>query len=147
MRPRSALCVIQLLARTKSTLAIRGDAPLRKTLLLRTGSSGLAGLLLQDLADVADPLLLVRIRLAQAADLRRHLADTLPVDAGDGQAVRLRVHRDLDPFRDREDHGVRVAEREHDLVAFDRGLEADPHDVELLAEARRDAHDGVVREG
>src|SRR5687768_10917789 len=50
--------------------------------------AGLSSLLLQHLAGVADALLLVGIRLAQTADVRRHLADGLAVDAGHGD-VRL----------------------------------------------------------
>src|SRR5512144_1865123 len=49
----------------------------RSPLLGSAGGAGLAGLLLQDLAHVADPLLLVRVGLAEAADLRRHLAHLL----------------------------------------------------------------------
>src|SRR2546427_178521 len=64
------------------------------------GRPGLARLLLQDLAQVADPLLLVGVGLPEAADLRRHLAHLLAVDTGDGDPGLL-VHRDLDPFRDR----------------------------------------------
>src|SRR3954464_15541062 len=70
--------------------------------------SRLAGLLLQHFAGVADTLLLVRIRLAQAADVRRHLPDQLPIDAG-YRDVRLLVDGHVDPLRDVEDHRVRVA--------------------------------------
>src|SRR5512136_294228 len=62
---------------------------------LRAGGPGLAGLLLEDLADVANALLLVRIRLAQTADLRGDLSDLLAVDAGDHE-VSLLLDRDLD---------------------------------------------------
>src|SRR6185295_11662007 len=51
----------------------------------RARRARLAGLLLQDLARVADPLLLVRIGLAQAPDLGRHLAHLLAVDPGHRQ--------------------------------------------------------------
>src|SRR5262245_14073454 len=64
-------------------------------MLFRTGRAGLARLLLEHLAHVADALLLVGIRLAQAADLRRHLAHPLAVDARHGHP-RLLVHRHLD---------------------------------------------------
>src|SRR6476659_7728974 len=50
----------------------------------------LAGLLLQHFACVADALLLVRIRLAQATNIRRDLADLLAIDASD-RDVRLLV--------------------------------------------------------
>src|SRR5881227_2690329 len=70
----------------------RGTHAARRSPLFRAGCSRLARLLLQHLAHVADALLLVRVRLAQLADLRRHLADLLAVDPGDGDAVRLGVH-------------------------------------------------------
>src|SRR5713101_3248985 len=82
----------------------------RELLRGRSRRARLARLLLEDLAHVADALLLVRVRLAQAPDLRRHLAHLLAVDAGDRHAVGLRVHRDLDPGRDREHDRMRVAE-------------------------------------
>src|SRR5260221_6411691 len=110
------------------------------------GGPGLARLLLQDLAHVADPLLLVGIRLAQVVDLRRHLADLLAVDPGDGDP-RLLVHRDLDPLGDLVFDRMRIAEGEHDLAPLDRRLVAHPHDVEVLAEALRHALDGVLGEG
>src|SRR5882672_3782492 len=55
----------------------------------------LPGLLLQDLARVANALLLVRIRLAQPPDIRGDLADELPIDARHGD-VRLLLDRDVD---------------------------------------------------
>src|SRR5262245_47440644 len=58
--------------------------------------AGLAGLLLQHFAGVADALLLVGVRLAQAADVGRDLADELAVDARH-RDVRLLVDRDVDP--------------------------------------------------
>src|SRR5690349_7376036 len=66
--------------------------------LLRTG---LAGLLLQHLAGVAHALLLVRVRLAQSADVRGDLPDELTIDAGH-RDVRLLLDRDVDPLRDVE---------------------------------------------
>src|SRR5258708_1188312 len=78
------------------------------------GGSGLARLLLQDLAHVADPLLLVGVRLPQVVDLRRHLADLLAVDPGDGDPGLL-LHRDLDPLGDPVFDRLRVTEGEDDL--------------------------------
>src|SRR5262245_51306154 len=60
--------------------------------LLGSRRPGLAGLLLELLADVADPLLLVGVRTAQPADLGRDLSHLLAVDARDGHA-RLLVDR------------------------------------------------------
>ena len=62
----------------------------------------------------------------------------LTIDAGHGD-VRLLVDRDVDPGRDVEDHRVRVAEREHDLLALQLRAVADADDVEVLAEAFGDA--------
>src|SRR5262249_23120566 len=109
------------------------------------GRAGLARLLLEHLAHVADPLLLVGIGPAQLADLRRDLPHLLPVDPGDGDA-RLLVHGDLDAFGDAILDRVREAEREHDLVALDLRAIADADDVEVLAEALGHALDRVLRE-
>ena len=79
--------------------------------------SGLPDLLLQHFTGVAHALLLVRIGLAHAADVRRHLADQLAIDAGHGD-VRLLVDGDVDPARDVEHHRVRVAERELTCLPF-----------------------------
>jgi hypothetical protein len=76
---------------------------------------------------------------------RRDLADGLAVDAGDGD-VRLLVDRDVDPGRDVEHHHVRVAQREHHLLALDLRAVADADDVEVLAEALGDTDDHVVDE-
>src|SRR5262245_40100902 len=131
---------------TSPGAASRSHAARRSLVLLGRGSrrSSLPGLLLQDFSHVADALLLVRVRLAELADLRRDLAHLLAVDARHGHAVGLGVHRDLDPARDRVHHGMRVAQREHDLRALDVGLVADTDDVQLLAEPLGDAADGVV---
>src|SRR4051794_32270959 len=80
--------------------------------------SRLASLLLQHLARVADPLLLVGIRLAERSNVGGHLADQLTIDPGHGH-VRLLVDRDVDARRYVEHDGMRVAEREVDLLALD----------------------------
>src|SRR6187549_1780329 len=61
-----------------------------------TLGSRLPDLLLQHFAHVAHTLLLVRIGLAHAADVRGNLADHLPVDARH-RDVRLLVDDDVDP--------------------------------------------------
>src|SRR5205809_1593095 len=76
-------------------------------LILMLLGSGLSGLLLQHFTGVAHALLLVRIGLAQPADVGRDLSDQLAIDAGHGE-VRLLVDRDVDPVRDVEHHRVRV---------------------------------------
>src|SRR6476620_5576940 len=89
--------------------------------------------------------MLVRIRLAEPPDVRRHLADQLPIHPGHGD-VRLLVDDDVDPLRDVEYDRVRVAEREDHLLALQLGAVADADDVELLLVAFGDADYGVVDE-
>src|SRR4051812_16792741 len=104
--------------------------------------SRLPCLLLQDLARVPDTLLLVRIRLAEAADIGRDLSDELPIDAAD-RDVRLLVDRDVDSWRHVEHHGVRVAKGEHDLLALHLRAVPDADDVELALVALGDAGDRI----
>src|SRR3989440_5468561 len=80
------------------------------------------------LAGVLHALALVRLGLAEAADLRRHLADLLAVDAGDHHLGRLR-RRDRDAGRDRVDHVVAVAERDLQVLALHGGAVADAGDL------------------
>src|SRR5262249_34629176 len=115
-----------------------GDVLRHTDPLLAAGLAGLAGLQAQHLFGVLDPLALVGVGPAQAADLRGDLAHLLPVGAGDGDPVAL-VDLDLDPFGDVVDHRVRVAESELHEGALDLGAVADADDVELLAEAGRGA--------
>src|SRR5262245_20091115 len=107
--------------------------------------AGLPRLLLQDLARVADALLLVGIRLAQRADVGRDLPHELPIDARH-RHVRLLVDRDVDPVRDVEHDRMRVAQREVHLLALHFRAVADADDVEILAEAVGDALDRVGHE-
>src|SRR5215475_5575482 len=85
-------------------------------------------------AGVLHALALVRLGLAEAADLRRHLADLLAVDPGDYHLGRLRRH-DRDAGRDRIDHVVAVAERDLQVLALHGGTIADAGNLELLLEA------------
>src|ERR1700730_4402934 len=57
--------------------------------------TGLAGFLAQRFVGVADSLVLVRIRRTQGAHVRRHLAQQLPVAAGQNQRSEV-VHRLFD---------------------------------------------------
>src|SRR5262249_47002994 len=91
---------------------------------------------------IANALLLVGVRFAEPPDVRRHLPDELTIDAGH-RDVRLLVDRDVDPLRDVEHDRVRVAEREHHLLALQLGAIADADDVELALEACGHAEDGV----
>src|SRR5262245_59712599 len=104
--------------------------------------SGLPNLLLQHFARVAHALLLIRVRLAHPANVRRYLTDQLSIDAGHDN-VRLLVDGDIYPGRDVEDHRVRIAEREVHLLALELGAVTDTDDVELLLEPLGHARDGV----
>ena len=84
----------------------------------RSRGAGLARLLLQHLAHVADALLLVRVGLAQAADLRRHLAHrcrSIP-DTVTRVCFSIAI---LIPSGIVILHGMREAEGEHDFAALD----------------------------
>src|SRR5215831_14040563 len=76
------------------------------------------------LAGVLHALALVGLGLAEAADLRRHLADLAPVDAGDDHLGRLR-RRDRDAGRDRIHDVMTVAERDLQVLALHGGAIAD----------------------
>ena len=109
------------------------------SLLLR---AGLADLLAQHFAGVADALVLVRIGRAQRADIGRHLAQHLLVVAGQHQ-VRLLVDLQIDAVGQQNFDGVRIAERERRDLALDVGAVADADDVELARESGRDALHGI----
>src|SRR5690348_5302320 len=97
------------------------------------------------LAGVLHALTLVRLGRTEAAQLRRHLADLLLVDAGDDDLGRLR-RRDRDALRDRIVDVVREAELQVELLALDRSAIADAGVLELLLEALGDAGDQVVHQ-
>src|SRR5215469_5441211 len=90
------------------------------------------------LAQIHDALALVGLRLAEGADLRRHLTDALLVGAGDLDGGRL-VALDLDVRGNREHDVVAEAELELQVLALDRGAIADAADLERLAVALRHA--------
>src|SRR5262249_3397845 len=92
----------------------------------------LAGLLLDDFADVADALALVRPRLTQCADLGGELANDLLVDAlnVDLGALRLDLHRDA--IRNRDFELVGETEREDNRLALHFRLVTDALDFEVL---------------
>src|SRR5262245_38776353 len=102
-RIRCRMSSLVLILISSSTGVPSGPGPEASPCSLLRGSRGsrLARLLLQDLAHVADPLLPVRVGLAAAADLRRHLPHLLPVDPGDGDPGLL-VPRDRDPLGDKQ---------------------------------------------
>src|SRR5215469_16197789 len=90
------------------------------------------------LARIHDALALVGLRLAESADLRRHLTHALLVGAGDLDGGRL-VALDLDVGGNREHHVVAEAELELQRLALDRGAITDAADLERLAVALRHA--------
>src|SRR5215831_19064264 len=102
----------------------------------RSLRSRLAGLLLQHFTRVSDALLLIRIRLAQAANVCRDLADELAIDARYGD-VRLLVDRDVDTRGHVEHDGVRVAQGENHLFALYFRAITDANDVEIFPETLR----------
>src|SRR5829696_6822561 len=106
------------------------------------GSCALTDLPGHVLALVADALALVGLRRALLADDRRHLAHGLLGDAADDDA---RGHRDLevDSLGSLELDRVRVAERQHELLALELCAVADALDLEALLEAVRHALDHV----
>src|ERR1041384_8160509 len=101
----------------------------------RRSRSFLLAFLTEDvLARVLDALALVGLGRTEGADLGRDLPDLLLVHPGHHDLGRFR-RRDRDPFGHRIDHVVAVAERELQILALQRGTEADAGDLELLLEA------------
>src|SRR2546422_7659329 len=93
------------------SVCLRADLmDLAHSLFRRLG--GLAGLAPDLLARVADPLAFVGLGRPNRADLRRHLAHELLVDALDLHEDVV-VHRDLDPLRRVIWH--RMGEADHEL--------------------------------
>src|SRR5262249_10459275 len=83
--------------------------------------------------------------LAERADHRRHLPDTLPVGTTDGDRRRP-LAGNLDIGRDREMNVVAVAELQHQILALNRGAIADAVDLEIYGVALADAVHHVVDE-
>src|SRR3990170_6848003 len=102
----------------------------------------LAFLAEDELARVPHALALVRLRLAERADLGGDLPDLLLVGAGDHNLGRL-GRGDRDAFRDRIDDVVAVAERNLQVPALDRGAIADAGDLELALKSLGHAGDQV----
>ena len=108
--------------------------------------TGLAGLADDVLALVADALALVRLGLAEVADLGGHLADPLLVDATHDDLRGCR-HLEADAVGCGVVDRVAVAERQLEgVVALGRGAVADADDLELLGELVGDAFDHVGHE-
>src|SRR5215217_7660524 len=117
-----------------------------KLLLLGTrAGERLAGLDLDDFALVADALALVRLGLAHAAEVAGELADQLLVGAGHVDLGRA-FQRHGQPRGDRQADRVRVADRQHDVLAALLGLVADALDLQRLLVAVGHALDHVGQE-
>src|SRR4029079_3356894 len=119
--------------------------PSASWLLLPADLAGLACLAADLLAGVPDALALVRLGLAGRADLRRHLADELLVDAHDREAGGV-LELEADAGRRVDLDRVAVAEREDELVARLLRAVPDTDDLEALAVPVGDADDHVVDE-
>src|SRR5438105_6463899 len=105
---------------------------------LRADLAGLTRLAADALLGVLDALRLVRVRHAQRADLRGHLADELLVDARDLELLG-RLGLEGDALRRVDLHRVREAERELELLARDDRAVAGARDLEVARVAGRDA--------
>src|SRR5579862_2495745 len=107
---------------------------------------GLTDLLAQLLAGIADALILVGIRLAQRANVRRHLAHHLLVVAAQHQ-VGLLIDLEVHAIRQQDFDGMRVAQREGGHLSLDVGAVADAHDVQFLGEPGGNTLHGVAGQG
>src|SRR5205807_3689268 len=106
----------------------------------------LPGLALDDLAGVAHALSLVGLGLAHLADVGRHLADDLLVDASDGDARGCR-HFEGDAFGRLDHDGMTEAKGQLEARgALGGGPVPDADDLEVLGETVGDANDHVVDE-
>src|SRR3954447_11952995 len=111
-----------------------------------SGSCALSYLPRHVLALVADALALVGLRRPLLADDGGDLADLLLGVALDDHAGGHR-HLEVDPLGSGDLDRVRVAERELEVGALERGAVADALDLQGLREAGRDALDHVGHEG
>src|SRR4051794_28334912 len=116
-------------------------ASARRPLLLRS-LRGLAGLLPDELALIPHALALVRLGLADLADVRGDLAHQLLVDAPDRDPGRRR-DLELDALGRPDVHRVAEPERELEVLALERRAVPDAHDLQALLVAVRHALDHV----
>src|SRR5262249_24991095 len=105
-------------------------------------TSGLSGFLLENLAGVTDTLVLVRIRFLQRSNIRRNLANLLPVNAGNHEA-RLLINGDIDSRRNRIFNGMRKAQRENDRILLLLRAIAHADDLQLTLETIRHTPHGI----
>src|SRR3989304_2366204 len=109
----------------------------------RTSGDGLALLAADPLAHDAHALPLVGFGRIEAADLGGDGAHQLFVRALDLETNTV-ADGDLDPLRDEKKDRVRISEREIQLLALERGLEAHSLDLEVLGVTNGDALDHAV---
>src|SRR5438132_428562 len=102
----------------------------------------LTGLAANLLALVPHALALVRVGLAELADVGGNLANLLLVDALDDEA-RGRLDPEGDALRSRDEHWVRVAERELEVAALGRHAVTGANDLKRLGVALGHAGDHV----
>src|SRR6476661_7870818 len=107
--------------------------------------TGLSNLATDLLARIANTLALVRVGLAQLADVRRHLADELLVDALHREAGRV-LDGEVDAGGSLDEDRVRVSERELEVRALRRDTVTRAVDLHLLLVALGDTEDHVVDE-
>src|SRR5437762_11928032 len=104
----------------------------------------LSGLALHDLTRVAHALALVGLGLAYLADVGRHLAHDLLVDAAHSDARGLR-HLEGHAFRRLDRHRMAEAQRQLEARrALGNGSVANADDLQVFAEAIGHAHAHVV---
>src|SRR6185437_13223313 len=107
--------------------------------------TSLSGLATNGLAGVTHTLALVRLRLADLADVRGDLADGLLVDPAHGELV-VALDREGDAGRRLDVDRVREAERELDDRTLLRDAVTGADDLQALRVALGDADDVVVDE-
>src|SRR5262245_195178 len=118
----------------RRTRALRPSALARRGFIFELPSLLLAFLAEDVLAGILDALALVGLGRAEVANLGRHLADPLLVDAGHHDLGRL-GRRDRDSLRDRIDDLMAVAELKLQVLALHGGAIADAGDLEPSLEA------------
>src|SRR3954470_17364572 len=148
-RGRSALPVTFLRPRPwrRSRDRVRAEVCLCCFSEIAMSLTSLSDLAADVLAGVPDALALVRLGLAELADVGGDLADQLLVDALDAEAG-LVLDRERDAVGRVEDDRVAVAELELQLGgALGQDAVAHAHDLELLLVALGDTDDHVVDQG